>query len=192
MHQKLVNRLGTLDGIERFGGMMMNYKVGDEVLVKVKIAGCTSSERCMIKVDRTELFVNEEAIIPIPDMTAEEAWEIAKKLKQMNEDELLEVFRTNVEHLVLKDFSPQQAKARIEAWEAEKEIKVGDVVRVTLGKLDEGETDTALITWVHENNWYDLIMKNGLGWTYVNGERIKKTGRHIDIDGILKQIGGNE
>ena len=29
IHHKLVNRLGTVDGIERFGGMMMKYKVGD-------------------------------------------------------------------------------------------------------------------------------------------------------------------
>ena len=177
----------------------MEYKVGDEVIAKVRISEVYEKNNYPYEAVNVShrnkarsIALRESDIIQKPGMTAEEAWEIAKKLKQMNEDELLEVFRTNVEHLVLKDFSPQQAKAKIEAWEAEKEIKVGDVVRVTLGKLDEGETDTALITWVHENNWYDLIMKNGLGWTYVNGERIKKTGRHIDIDGILKQIGGDE
>lgn len=171
----------------------MNYKVGDEVLVKAKIAGCASSERCMIKVDRTELFVNGEDVFPVPDMTDDEAWEIAKKLfADYSNVELDEIFGKGWSFPKLMELTPQQAKAKIGAWEAEKEIKVGDVVRVTLGKLDEGETDTALITWVHENNWYDLIMKNGLGWTYVNGERIKKTGRHIDIDGILKQIGGDE
>lgn len=165
----------------------MKYKVGDEVLVKAKIAGCTSSERCMIKVDRTELFVNEEAIIPIPDMTAEEAWEIAKKLKQMNEDELLEVFRTNVEHLVLKDFSPQQAKARIEAWEAEKEIKVGDEV-----EFDDTENNLHRAMFVTskigENN-YCGICKNGDTYC-VHKSVLKNTGRHIDIERILKQIGG--
>ena len=183
----------------------MGYKVGDEVLVKavindicvgevhpyeVKAAdnpGCGSSVRV--------IYVREEDVLPAPDMTAEEAWEIAKKVLLYtsqggyNSGELEEIFG-RTEHLW--ELTPHEAKAKIEAWEAEKEIKVGDVVRVTLGKLDEGETDTALITWVHENNWYDLIMKNGLGWTYVNGERIKKTGRHIDIDGILKQIGGDE
>ena len=165
----------------------MGYKVGDEVLVKavindicvgevhpyeVKAAdnpGCGSSVRV--------IYVREEDVLPIPDMTAEEAWEIAKKILLYliqggyNSGELEEIFG-RTEHLW--ELTPHEAKAKIEAWEAEKEIKVGDVVRVTLGKLDEGETDTALITWVHENNWYDLIMKNGLGWTYVNGERIKK------------------
>lgn len=160
----------------------MKYKVGDEVLVKAKLAGCTSSERCMIKVDRTELFVNGEAIIPIPDMTAEEAWEIAKKLKQMNEDELLEVFRTNVEHLVLKDFSPQQAKAKIEAWEAENEIKVGDVVKDCYGNIG------AVIS---KGTYNSVLFDDGSTWNYTD-RTIKKTGRHIDIEGLLKQIGGNK
>lgn len=181
----------------------MGYKVGDEVMVKARIndicvgdvhpyevravdnSNCGSSARV--------IYVRAEDVLPAPDMTAEEAWEIAKNLfANYSNAELDEIFGKGWSFPKLMELTPHEAKARIEAWEAEKEIKVGDVVRVTLGKLDEGETDTALITWVHENNWYDLIMKNGLGWTYVNGERIKKTGRHIDIDGILKQIGGDE
>ena len=58
----------------------MKYKAGDEVLVKARLIACTSSERCMLKVDRTELFADAEEILPVPYMTAEEAWEIAKNL----------------------------------------------------------------------------------------------------------------
>ena len=185
----------------------MNYKVGDEVLVKAVIndicvgdvhpyevravdnSNCGSSARV--------IYVREEDVLPVPDMTVEETWELARRIvgcceHGLEETKRREIFSRDDAFDVFNLFTEHEAKARIEAWEAEKEIKVGDVVRVTLGKLDEGETDTALITWVHENNWYDLIMKNGLGWTYVNGERIKKTCRHIDIEGLLKQIGGIE
>lgn len=172
----------------------MKYKVGDEVLVKAIVKkigiGIGGAYRCSVKYDEFDV---EETDIYEPDMTAEEAWEIAKKIfADYSDAELDEIFGKGWSFPKLMEMTPQQAKAIIEAWEAGKKIKVGDVVRVTLGKLDEGETDTALITWVHEDNWYDLIMKSGLGWTYVNGERIKRTGRHIDIDGLLKQIGGDE
>lgn len=179
---------------------MTKYKVGDEVIVKVRISEVYEKNNYPYEAVNVShrnkarsIALRESDIIQKPDMTAEEAWEIAKKLfADYSNAELDDIFGKGWSFPKLMELTPQQAKAKIEAWEAEKEIKVGDVVRVTLGKLDEGETDTALITWVHENNWYDLIMKNGLGWTYVNGERIKKTSRHIDIDGLLKQIGGDE
>lgn len=107
----------------------MKYKVGDEVLVKAKLIGCASSERCMLKVDRTELFTDAEGILPVPDMTAEEAWEIAKKLfADYSNVELDEIFGKGWSFPKLMELTPQEAKAKIEAWEAEKEIKVGDEV----------------------------------------------------------------
>lgn len=163
----------------------MGYKVGDEVMVKAVINDICVGEVHPYEVKAADnprcgssarvIYVCEEDVLPVPDMTAEEAWEIARNLfANYSNAELDDIFEKGWSFPKLMELTPQQAKSKIEAWEAEKEIKVGDVVRVTLGKLDEGETDTALITWVHENNWYDLIMKNGLGWTYVNGERIKK------------------
>lgn len=161
----------------------MNYKVGDEVLVKSKIAGCTSSERCMIKVDRTELFVNEEDIIPIPEMTAEEAWEIAKNLfANYSKAELDEIFGNGWSFSKLMELTPHEAKAKIEAWEAEKEIKVGDVIKDCNGKIgvviSKGTSD-------------NVLFDDGSTWNYTD-RTLKKTGRHIDIEGLLKQIGGAE
>lgn len=153
---------------------MAKYKIGDEVLVKAKITKCNGDGTYKSETNYSILTIGNKDIQKSPDMTAEESWEIAKKLfADYSNAELDDIFEKGWSFPQLMELTPQQAKAKIEAWEAEKEIKVGDVVRVTLGKLDEGETDTALITWVHENNWYDLIMKNGLGWTYVNGERKK-------------------
>lgn len=171
----------------------MKYKVGDEVLVKARMAGCTSSERCMLKVDRTELFVNEEDVIPIPGMTAEESWEIAKKLfADYSNAELDDIFGKGWSFPQLMEMTPHEAKSKIKAWEAEKEIKVGDEVALKdnpykddskffVTKLDKKENRISGVSG----------FDGGVFWGR-NIMKYQKTGRHIDIDGILKQIGGNE
>lgn len=161
----------------------MKYKVGDEVLVKAKLIGCESSERCMLKVERTELFADEEEILPVPDMTAEEAWEIAKNLfADYSNIELDEIFGKGWSFPKLMELTPQQAKAKIEAWEAEKEIKVGDVVTVS---IYEGIMTRDL----DEYGYCALLLCDGdVG--YYQRNSLKKTGRHIDIEMVLKQIGG--
>lgn len=161
----------------------MKYKVGDEVLVKAKLAGCTSSARIMLKVDRTELFANEEDVIPVPYMTAEEAWEIAKNLfADYSNIELDEIFGKGWSFPKLMELTPQEAKAKIEAWKAEKEIKVGDVVTVS---AYEG-----IVTRdVDEQGYYALLLRDGdVG--YYQRSSFKKTGRHIDIELLLNKIGG--
>ena len=173
----------------------MKYKVGDEVLVKavindicvgevhpyvVKAAdnpGCGSSVRV--------IYVREEDVLPAPDMTAEEAWEIAKNLfANYSNAELDEIFGKGWSFTKLMELTPQEAKAKIEAWEAEKEIKVGDVVTVS---VYEG-----IVTRdVDEYGYCSLLFADGdIG--YYQRSSLKKTGRHIDIEGLLKQIGGDE
>lgn len=163
----------------------MNYKVGDEVLVKAKIAGCTSSGRCMLKVDRTELFVNGDDIIPIPEMTAEEAWEIAKNLfANYSNAELDDIFGKGWSFPKLMELTPQQAKAKIEAWEA-KQIKVGDEVDIC--------GDKGIVTsFGTDGDVIHVLYLDGIVNSYRKDKDIKKTGRHIDIEGLLKQIRGDE
>lgn len=176
----------------------MKYKVGDEVLVKVQIVEDSVFVYGLKTPDGILFTAKKDGVIPAPDMTAEEAWEIAKKIflrppyGGFNATELKEIFRNTD----LLELTPQQAKAKIEAWEAEKEIKVGDVVTITNNdptSITNGKTvHTGVITSAHPDDYYDLILGDGLTWSYVDGEKLKKTGRHIDIDGILKQIGGDE
>ena len=165
----------------------MNYKVGDEVLVKAKIIAGVR-RYFGVEIEGNRFDVCETNIITAPDMTAEEAWEIAKKILLypahggFNATELEEIFG-RTEHLW--KLTPQEAKAKIEAWEASKEIKVGDVVNVCgdIGVVTSFGTDGDSI---------HVIYSDGIVNSYRKDKDIKKTGRHIDIDGILKQIGGNE
>lgn len=144
----------------------------------------------MIKVDRTELFVNGEAIIPIPDMTAEEAWEIAKNLfANYSNAELDEIFGKGWSFPKLMELTPHEAKARIDAWKSENEIKVGDEV-----EFDDTANDlhrSMYVTSKYNDTDYCGICRNGDTYC-VHKSELKKTGRHVDIERILKQIGGNE
>lgn len=172
----------------------MKYKVGDEVLVKARIIDGVR-RYFGVEIDDNRFDVCESYIVPVPEMTAEEAWEIAKKILLypshggFNATELEEIFG-RTEHLW--EFTPQEAKAKIEAWEAEKEIKVGDEVVV---KSDPCNDDCKFFVTHMNYRENEISGVSGFDGGVFYGRKAnqyQKTGRHIDIDGILKQIGGNE
>lgn len=171
----------------------MGYKVGDEVLVKAVINDICVGEVHPYEVKAADnprcgrsarvVYVREEDVLPVPDMTAEEVWEIAKNLfANYSNAELDEIFGKGWSFPKLMELTPQEAKAKIEAWEAEKEIKVGDVVKDCNGKIgvviSKGTSD-------------NVLFNDGSTWNYTD-RTLEKTGRHIDIEGLLKQIGGAE
>lgn len=175
----------------------MKYEIGDEVLVKCKVIGdlkngrykVTNSSNSMIGCETVRsLFPLFEEVYPVkkePDMTAEEAWEISKKLfSDYSNSELDEIFGKGWSYTKLMELTPQQAKAKIKAWEAKNEIKVGDVVAI----FDEDGVVTRVDA---ETGFFNVLKESGCTGSYKKIE-IKKTGRHVDIEGILKQIGGNK
>ena len=176
----------------------MGYKVGDEVMVKAVI-----NDICVGEVHPNEIkaadnprcgssarviYVREEDVLPVPDMTAEEAWEIARKIVLLEDEggipikDMVHIFGTKFTREIIKEYSEHETKAKIKAWEAEKEIKVGDVVKDCNGKIgvviSKGTSD-------------NVLFDDGSTWNYTD-RTLKKTGRHIDIEGLLKQIGGIE
>ena len=178
----------------------MKYKVGDEVLVKAVINDICVGEVHPYEVKAADnqrceslaraIYVREEDVIPVPTMTAEEAWEIAKNLfANYSNAELDDIFEKGWSFPKLMELTPQEAKAKIEAWEAEKEIKVGDVV-----EFDDTANDlhrSMYVTSKYNDTDYCGICRNGDTYC-VHKSELKKTGRHVDIEGILKQIGGDE
>lgn len=85
---------------------------------------------------------------------------------------------------VLKNYTPQEALAKLEAYEKEQnEIKVGDVVRL------KGSDKEYVVTTIDEDRCSEIycgVSKDGRWFVQCN---VKKTGKHIDIQSVLQQIG---
>lgn len=167
----------------------MNYKVGDEVLVKAKIINSTRIY-FGVEIEDNRFDVCEDDIIPAPDMTAEEAWKLAIKLRYMDFEDKIELFNLDPSPSreawleIMENMSPESVRDKIEEWEAEKEIKVGDVV-IRCG-------ESCIVTnKSRDDGFYDVLFEDGTTGAYQRSS-LKKTGRHIDIDGLLKQIRGDE
>ena len=172
----------------------MKYKVGDEVLVKCKIIGdlkdgrykVTNSGNSRIVCETVRhLFPVEEEVYPVSkelDMNAEEAWELVDKIYSMSDKLIFEIFGTDdgMDH-ILQNFTPQEAKEKIESWEQLNEIKVGDVVNIY--------GDKGIVIYIVDEKVINVMFKSGYVSSYDRYVGVKKTGRHIDIDKILKQIG---
>ena len=169
----------------------MGYKVGDEVMVKARIIeDCIGI--CGLKTQEGIVFnAKKENLLPIPDMTAEEAWEIARKIVLLEDEggipskDMVHMFGVKFPRDIVREYSVQEVKTKIEAWEAEKAIKVGDVV------MNEGLK--CVVTRVVQDRIY-TVSKIGTTPVYCGEhiKKLKKTGRHIDINELLKQIGGDE
>lgn len=180
----------------------MKYKVGDEVLLKAEISEVRenafpglpytvlvrSGKQCKgVEIRCATLRdINEDVIA---DMTAEEAWEIAHRICNMDGDLRTQILGDRYYHMaeVCEDFTPQQVKAKIEAWE-EKEIKVGDIVRSAGGP----DIEVLITRRYQDEDCYSGVGPSGKVYSDMRNKYWKKTGRHIDIQGLLEQIGGAE
>ena len=176
---------------------MSKYKVGDKVVMEITDKVEVMEEPNYILSDAT--VVNQgyidKAAEPlstyIEQARAEgqnEAWELAKKivLQPINggykRSEFEEIFGCGYISDIFEKYTYPEAATKVSQWEkAKEEIKVGDVVS-------------------HEEK-YGVVISEGIicfrGFTDDGTpfewykERCTKTGRHIDIDSFLKQIGGN-
>lgn len=120
-----------------------------------------------------------------------EAWELARKIVLTNgysDNDLYEIFNCCGLHKVLKDFTYQEAATKVEEWEnAKEEIKRGDIIRNKYNISSKFcVTDIGCDGHLYGVGRYGLIYSNQ------DPEYWEKTGRHIDIDSFLKQIGGEQ
>ena len=128
------------------------------------------------------------------DRGCNEAWELARKivLRQsqggMNDDDYVAIFGSGrTEAYVMKNYTYQEAAAKVAEWEkAKEEIKRGDEVE----KNDL--RDVRFIVTFTNGKLMSGVTQSGLVFSNEKTKEWHKTGRHIDIDGFLKQIGGEE
>ena len=118
------------------------------------------------------------------------AWELARKIVIQNgysAYDLHEIFNCCGSHQALEDFTYPEAAAKVAEWEkANEEIKVGDVLEDMASSKVK-----CVVTNIYPSNMAYLVFSDGSAG--INElENMKKTGRHIDIDGFLKQIGGGD
>ena len=122
-----------------------------------------------------------------------EAWELARKITcqpingGFNRSEFEEMFGDSYISDIFKKYTYYEAAAKVAEWEkAKEEIKDGDVL--------EGIYDNrvkCVVTNLCPNNIAYLVFDDGTA-EFCELDNFKKTGRHINIDSFLKQIGGAE
>ena len=112
------------------------------------------------------------------------AWELARKIVKQcygyEPWEAKEIFGTDYFSDIFQNTYPEAAK-KVAEWERQKEeIKVGDVV--------SREGFYGVVKSVSDD-WLNGITASGVNFQWLKC-KCTKTGRHIDIDSFLKQIGG--
>ena len=119
---------------------------------------------------------------------AEAAWELVRKIVKMKLFDYKEIFNSQTLRTAINMTYPEAA-AKVEAWEkAKEEIKAGDIV-----KIHEGNDNDLCVLYVStDKKYYNAVDEYGAVYNMLTKGMITKTGRHIDIDGFLKQIGGKQ
>ena len=119
---------------------------------------------------------------------ADAAWELARKIILNNGysfHDLYKIFGYTDNQTLMKNHTYPEAAKKVAEWEkAKEEIKDGDVL--------EGIYDNNLkciVTNLYTDNIAYLVFDDGTAGFH-ELDNFKKTGRHIDIDSFLKQIGG--
>ena len=116
------------------------------------------------------------------------AWELARKIFDMETSDIEDIFVTEDAWnlgTVLNNYTYAEAAAKVAEWEKVKEFKVGDILE------DRDEGNKVIVTSL-KGRVICLLWDDGrIGTTYVELAKgiFRNTGRHIDIDGFLKQIG---
>ena len=115
------------------------------------------------------------------------AWELVRKIFDMETNDIEDIFiKEDAWNLgtVLNNYTYQEAAAKVEEWEkAKEEIKVGDEVE----KNDL--RDVRFIVTFTNGRLMNGVTQSGLVFANEKPKEWHKTGRHIDIDSFLKQIG---
>ena len=151
------------------------------------------NEKMEVKLDTYELYgdQHEEEYNQASNQGAEAAWELARKIVLENgysAYDLHEIFNCCGSHQALEDYTYLEAAAKVAEWEkAKEEIKVGDV-------FQDDDGNNAIVTSIKGNTVYYMWDDGDTRSGFVEDvkKHFTKTGRHIDIDSFLKQIGSEE
>ena len=175
----------------------MKYKPGDEVFIKAEItdvSDCSERPYFVAPDCRSINWVSEDKIIPMDktyEMGLTDAWELAKKVVcsvvkgGFSCDEFEKRFGDIYTEDVFVKYTAEEALAKIESYEKKNEIKAGDVVYYS---KDGDISMQSIVTKIEGNVVYTVYSDGSCGREYYPND-LKKTGKHIDIESLLRQIG---
>ena len=149
------------------------------------------NEKMSVKIDAYELCgdQHEEEYNQAFNQGAEAAWELARKINDMDIYDTEEIFiEAGAFHLgnVLENYTYPEAAAKVAEWEKGKEeIKAGDIVKIREGN----NNDLCVLCMSTDKKYYNAVDRYGAVYYMLTKEMFTKTGRHIDVDSFLKQIG---
>ena len=155
------------------------------------------NEKMGVKLDAYELYgdQHEEEYNQAFNQGAEAAWELARKITcqpingGFNRSEFEKIFGYGYISDIFEKYKYTEAATKVAEWEKTKAkilVKAGDV----LENIYDSNVK-CIVTNLYPNNRAYLVFDDGTaGMNEL--DNFKKTGRHIDIDGFLKQIGDEE
>ena len=120
----------------------------------------------------------------------EDAWEAARKLfSTMADSDIEKAFPiewNNGGFKALMDLQPQDAIAKMKAYEEKQndKIEVGDTVDLKDAVSDKGG---GIVTKIFDNDCCYIVWYDGSGGAWAK-DTLVKTGKHIDIASILREI----
>ena len=183
---------------------MSKYKVGDKIVLTVTSTNEMGCLPCYVLND--DLILSKQDIDkytePLSTYTeqaradgAEAAWELARKITcqpingGFNRSEFEKIFGYGYISDIFEKYKYTEAAAKVAEWEKTKAkilVKAGDV----LENIYDSNVK-CIVTNLYPNNRAYLVFDDGTaGMNEL--DNFKKTGRHIDIDSFLKQIGGEQ
>lgn len=134
--------------------------------------GIASNDKCTECWDREIPKTYEEGL--------QDAWELAHRINNMPLNEVCKMYRFPIQREeVFSAVDADEALAKLKAYEEEKEIKVGDVVK-SQKFLDE--------YIVFNVECGSAISTDFTRVAHLTLEDWEKTGKHIDIENLLGQI----
>ena len=162
----------------------------EEKIIKLK----DENEALKVKIEAYKLYSDQhkEEYKQAFNQGADKAWELARKIVRQpinggyKQSEFEEIFGCGYISDIFEKYTYPEAAEKVEEWEKEKEeVKVGDVIEDTYVRKVK-----CVVTNLYPNNMaYSIFGDGTAGMHELNN--FKKTGRHIDVDSFLKQIGGN-
>lgn len=174
------------------------FKVGDEVLINGEVVEVMDAVPYPTKVklgkgEDAYVFSNDEVcyadkIVKTYEMGLNDAWQLAKKIATETKDggipcdDMCVMFGTDVIPTIFANFTFEDCRDKIEAYENEKsKIEVGSVVKSCAGGF-------GIVTRIEHDKYY-VVWCDGSCNSYEKG-RLTNTGKMEEsLKSLLRQIG---